>query len=69
MKTTITGPRQYSVQEAAEYLQLHSRTVYDLIQAGMIDYRRKGPRKGRLFFLEQDLDAYLSGAAKMKPRS
>ena len=68
MKTKIKGPRQYSVQEAAEYLQLHFITVYNLIQAGMIDYRRKGPRKGRLFFLEEDLDDYLSGTSKRKSR-
>lgn len=55
-----TGPRQYSVAEAANHLKLHPRTVYELIAAKQIQSRRKGPRKGRIFFLDADLDAYLS---------
>ena len=46
--------------EAATYLKLHPRTVYDLIAEKQIPSRRKGPRKGRIFFLADDLDAYLN---------
>ena len=58
MNTPI-GPRQYSVLQAAEYLRLHPRTIYELAQEKQIKSRRKGPRRGRLFFLEDDLEAYL----------
>lgn len=55
----IAGPRQFSVAEAALYLEVHPQTVYDLIARKQIRSRRKGPRKGRLFFLQCDLDDYL----------
>lgn len=54
-----SGPRQFSVAAAALYLEIHPQTVYDLIAQKLIRYRRKGPRKGRLFFLKCDLDDYL----------
>ena len=61
MKIESCGPRQFSVIEAAEYLRLHPRTVYALIEEGLIRHRRKGPRKGRIFFLERDLEDYITG--------
>lgn len=54
-------PRQYSVKEAAEYLKLGSDAVYDIAARRQIKSRRKGPRNGRIYFLQQDLDAYLMG--------
>ena len=69
MKTNINGPRQYSVMEAAEYLQLHYQTVYDLIRDRLIDHRRKGRRKGRIYFLLQDLDGYLESNTTGRARS
>jgi excisionase family DNA binding protein len=61
MKPEMTVPRQYSVLEAAEYVGLHPRSVYDLIRDDLINHRRKGRRRGRIFFLQEDLDAYLMG--------
>lgn len=61
MKPEDNGPRQYTVAEAAEFLRLHPSTVYDLIRDRLIKGRRKGPRKGRIYFLRPDLDAYLDG--------
>ena len=56
----IKAPRQFTVAQAAQYLGLHSRTVYELAMSPkMLRARRKGPRKGRIFFLQKDLDAYL----------
>lgn len=57
----IAGPRQFSVAEAALYLEIHSQTVYELVAAKpkQIRSRRKGRRKGRIFFLQCDLDDYL----------
>ncbi len=56
-----SGPRQYSVAEAALYLKIHSQTVYELAAAKpkQIRSRRKGRKKGRIFFLQCDLDDYL----------
>jgi excisionase family DNA binding protein len=53
------GPRQFTVAEAALYLEVHPQTVYDLTAGKKIRSRRKGPRKGRIFFLQCDLDDYL----------
>lgn len=53
------GPHHYSIIEAANYLQLHSQTVYELARSRQINHRRKGQRKGRIFFLLEDLDTYL----------
>jgi excisionase family DNA binding protein len=59
-------PRQYTVLEAAEYLELHPSTVYSLVAESLIQHRRKGPKKGRLFFLEEDLQDYLIGSTKKR---
>ena len=59
-------PRQYTVLEAADYLELHPSTVYTLIAERLIQHRRKGPKKGRLFFLEEDLQDYLMGSTKKR---
>jgi len=59
-------PRQYSVLEAAEYLELHPSTVYTLVAERLVQHRRKGPKKGRLFFLEEDLQDYLMGSTKKR---
>lgn len=59
MKEDSTGPRQYTVTEAAQYLQLHPQTIYELVRAKLICHRRKGPKKGRIYFLQVDLDEYL----------
>lgn len=56
-----TPPRQYTVAEAAKYLKLCKDAVYDLAAERKIKSRRKGPRKGRIFFLRTDLDDYLQG--------
>ena len=55
----VAGPRQFSVAEAALYLEIHSQTVYELAAVKLIRSRRKGPKKGRIYFLQCDLDAYL----------
>lgn len=68
MKTKINGPRQYSVLEAAQYLRLHYQTVYDLIRDRLIEHRRKGRRRGRIYFLQQDLDDYLNGGSTGRAR-
>lgn len=61
---TIKGkPEQYTVAEAAHFLELHPRTVYDLVAAEQIRFRRKGRKKGRIFFLECDLLDYLTESA------
>lgn len=57
--STIIPPRQFTVAEAADYLSLSTDTVYDLAANCQLKSRRKGPRKGRIFFLQQDLDDYL----------
>ena len=57
-----SGPPHYSVVDAAEYLSLHPSSIYTMIETGRITYRRKGPRKGTLFFLQADLDAQLEPA-------
>ena len=47
-------------EEAAQYLRLHCRTVYRLLQEG----RLPGVRVGRQWrILRADLDAYLRGQA------
>jgi excisionase family DNA binding protein len=58
------SPRQYNVKEAAKYLKLCADAVYDLAAKRKIKSRRKGPRNGRIFFLQQDLDDYLLGDSK-----
>jgi excisionase family DNA binding protein len=55
----ITPPRQFTVAEAAKYLGLSTDAVYDLAANCQLKSRRKGPRKGRIYFLQQDLDDYL----------
>lgn len=62
----ITPPRQFTVAEAAQYLQLSADGVYDLAATRKIVSRRKGPRNGRIFFLQQDLDNYLLGGRKTR---
>ncbi len=57
-------PRQYSVLEASKFLELHSSTIYTLVAERLIQHQRKGPKKGRLFFLEEDLQDYLMGSTK-----
>jgi excisionase family DNA binding protein len=57
----ITPPRQFTVVEAAKYLKLCVDAVYDLAAKRKIKSRRKGPRNGRIFFLQVDLDDYLQG--------
>lgn len=52
-------PRQYTVTEAAKYLKLCRDAVYEMAAKRRIKSRRKGPRKGRIYFLQQDLDDYL----------
>jgi len=52
-------PRQYTVAEAARFLKVCQDTVYDLVKGRHIKSRRKGPRKGRIYFLESDLRDYL----------
>lgn len=69
MKATITGPRQYSVLEAAEYVGLHPQSVYDLVRDDLIDHHRKGRRRGRIYFFEEDLTAYLTGNSKRRAKS
>jgi excisionase family DNA binding protein len=69
MNTKISGPCQYSVLEAAEYLRLHYQTVYGLIRDDLIDHHRKGRRRGRIYFFEEDLNAYLTGNTKRRARS
>lgn len=64
----IAGPPQISVAEAAFYLSLHPQTVYELAAVKQIRSRRKGPKKGRIFFLQCDLDAYLEDEVKPKNR-
>jgi excisionase family DNA binding protein len=59
-------PRQYTVLEAADYLELHPSTVYTLIAERLIQHRRKGQKKVRLFFLEEDLQDYLMGSTKKR---
>jgi excisionase family DNA binding protein len=60
--STITPPRQFTVAEAADYLLLSKDAVYDLAATRRLNSRRKGPRKGRIFFLQADLDDYLTSA-------
>jgi excisionase family DNA binding protein len=55
----IAPPKQYTVKEAAKYLKLCTDAVYDLAANCQLKSRRKGPRKGRIYFLQQDLDDYL----------
>lgn len=66
MKQEHAGPHHYSVIEAAKYVRLHPRTVYDLIHDSLIDYRRKGRKKGRYYFLEIDLQNYLTSTANVR---
>jgi len=68
MNPIINAPRQYSVQEAAEYVGLHPQSVYDLIRDGLINHHRKGRRRGRIFFLQEDLDGYLRGNSNRRAR-
>jgi excisionase family DNA binding protein len=68
MNQSHPAPLQYSVSEAAAYLGLHPDSVYDLVKNGLIRSRRKGPRKGRIFFYESDLSAYLDGNVTRKIR-
>lgn len=68
MKPEITAPRQYSVLEAAKYIKLHPQSVYDLVRDDLIEHHRKGRRRGRIFFLQEDLDAYLRGNCNRRAR-
>lgn len=68
MNPKINAPLQYSVLEAAEYVGLHPQSVYDLIRDGLIDHHRKGRRRGRIFFLQEDLDGYLRGNSNRRAR-
>jgi excisionase family DNA binding protein len=58
---SIIPPRQYTVPEAAKYLKLCKDAVYEMAAKRRIKSRRKGPRKGRIYFLQSDLDDYLQG--------
>ena len=62
--SAIFGPRQFSVAESALYLKMHPQTVYELAAGKQIHSRRKGPKMGRLYFFQCDLDAYLEGNVK-----
>jgi hypothetical protein len=68
MQLSHPAPIQYSVLDAAAYLGLHPDSVYDLVKKDLIRSRRKGPRKGRIFFYESDLIAYLDGNVPRKIR-
>lgn len=66
--STIPPPRQFTVAEAAEYLLLSKDAVYELAASPKLKSsrpklksHRKGPRNGRIYFLQQDLDDYLNG--------
>lgn len=59
MQPITTPPRQYTVKEAAKYVRLCVDAVYELAANRKIKSRRKGPRNGRIYFLQKDLDDYL----------
>jgi excisionase family DNA binding protein len=54
-----TPPRQFTVAEAAKYLKLCKDAIYEMAAKRQIRSRRKGPNKGRIYFLKSDLDGYL----------
>lgn len=68
MKLLLRKPRHYSVIDAAAYLELHPQTVYALINEDLIQHHRKGPRYGRIYFLKEDLDAYLQGNSNRRAK-
>lgn len=64
------GPRKYSVAEAKDYLGICERTLrYLIAQDGIKYYRRGGIKRGRLFFLETDLQAHLFPTKKFNGRA
>lgn len=56
----ITARVLYTVPEAAKYLRISVRSLRELIAFNLITYRRIGGiKKGRIVFLQEDLDALL----------
>jgi hypothetical protein len=61
-------PHHYSVSEATVYLQLGDDSVYEIVGKEQITSRRKGPKLGRIYFLQEDLDDYIASSATRKRR-
>lgn len=54
----------YTVKEAAEYLRIAPKTIYNKHCKGLIKgYNSGGTTKGRLLFKKEHLDAYAQGVA------
>jgi excisionase family DNA binding protein len=56
--TTMTTPRVYTIEEVAEVLKVHPRTVNRMLERGQL----RGVKAGRLWRISQEaLEAYLRG--------
>jgi excisionase family DNA binding protein len=57
-----------TVRQAAQRLQLHASSVYQLVAAGALPCRRLGPRGGKIVLDEQDVERYWREAkARARP--
>lgn len=55
---TMTTPKAYTVEEVAEILKVHTRTVYRMLERGEL----RGFQVGRLWRIPQDsLETFMRG--------
>lgn len=63
-KTKLVTKRAFNVKDAATYLGLTEKALYNLVYRGQIPYRRIGTKK--ILFLIDELDDWLSLAPGLR---
>ncbi len=54
----------FSVTEAAEYLRIAKKSIYNLHSSGLLKgFNSGGTKRGKLLFRKEHLDAYVMGRA------
>ncbi|MGE4131601.1 MAG: helix-turn-helix domain-containing protein [Bdellovibrionales bacterium] len=61
---TQVGQKLLTAEEASQFLKISIQTLYNLKHKGLLrGYNMGGKKKGKLFFLESDLLAFVMGKA------
>lgn len=60
----VNGKKLLTAKEAADFLRISIQTLYNLKHQGKVrGFNMGGAKKGKLYFLEQDLIALVMGQA------
>jgi excisionase family DNA binding protein len=63
----MSGHDIMTVAEAAEYLQIHIKTLYEWIKSGQLAVVKLGPRSTRI--RKSDIDAFLNARVTTGPEA